>query len=409
MSGNATRPAPEGAARSVFGGASGPVSGDATRPVPGGESGPVSGCSPRPVPEGAVRRVPEGESRPVSRDAPRPASRDATRPLPGDAARRMPGDVPRPVSGRPVRRRSPGARLRASGGVRVGLAALVLAAIASGCAQGGAGDEVTPAGGQQPLDAPPARALDSYASRLGAAHAARVAAAHRWGLAQAPLSAPPPPARKPRIRTREGFEVTGHRRLNLPPVFTTVPTRDKVVFLTIDDGAEKDPAFLRMMSDLDVPYTAFLSGYLVKDDPRYFRRMQARGVALNNHTLHHPRLPSLSYRQQKREICGMQRYLAKRFGTRPALFRPSYGSYDRTTLRAAKACGIAYVPLWNQEVFPDRWEYREGDRRLRPGDIVLTHFRGREQWKGSMADMIRRFLNEVRSEGFAVGRLEDYL
>ena len=28
----------------------------------------------------------------------------------------------------------------------------------------------------------------------------------------------------------------GHRRLNLPPVFTTVPTRDKVVFLTIDDG-----------------------------------------------------------------------------------------------------------------------------------------------------------------------------
>jgi peptidoglycan/xylan/chitin deacetylase (PgdA/CDA1 family) len=203
--------------------------------------------------------------------------------------------------------------------------------------------------------------------------------------------------------------VDGHRELDLPPVFTAVPTRDKVVFLTIDDGAEKDPAFLRMTSDLDLPYTAFLSGYLIKDDPRYFRRMQSQGVVLNNHTLHHPDLRGQSYRAQKREICGMQRYMERRFGHRPALFRPPFGSYDRATLRAAKACGIAYAPLWNEEVFADHWEYREADRKLRPGDIVLTHFRGRDQWKGTMADMVRRFLNKVTAQGYAVGRLEDYL
>ncbi|MDQ0715632.1 peptidoglycan/xylan/chitin deacetylase (PgdA/CDA1 family) [Streptomyces luteogriseus] len=294
-------------------------------------------------------------------------------------------------------------------GVRIGLAVLVLAAIASGCAQDGGTDQVTPAGGQQPLDAPPARALDSYATKLRAAHAARVAAAHRWGLRKVPRAAPPAPAEKPRIRTRKGFEVEGHRELNLPPVFTRVPTRDKVVFLTIDDGAEKDPAFLRMMRDLDVPYTAFLSGYLIKDDTRYFRTMQSRGVVLNNHTLHHPNLRGMSYRAQKREICGMQRYMERQFGKRPTLFRPPYGSYDRATLRAARTCGIAYAPLWNEEVFADHWEYREGDRKLRRGDIVLTHFRGRDQWKGTMADMIRRFLNKVTAQGYAVGRLEDYL
>ncbi|MFD5158448.1 polysaccharide deacetylase family protein [Streptomyces hawaiiensis] len=298
---------------------------------------------------------------------------------------------------------------RAPAGVRVGLTVLVLAAIASGCAQDGGSDQVAPAGGQQPLDAPPARALDSYATKLRAAHAARAAAAHRWDLREVPLAAPPGPEKKPRIKTRKGFQVDGHRERNLPPVFTTVPTRDKVVFLTIDDGAEKDRAFLRMMSDLDIPYTAFLSGYLVKDDTRYFRKMQSRGVVLNNHTLHHPNLRGLSYRAQKREICGMQRYMEKRFGKRPALFRPPYGSYDRATLRAAKACGITHVPLWNQEVFADHWEYREADRGLHPGDIVLTHFRGRDQWKGTMADMIRRFLNKVTAQGYAVGRLEDYL
>ncbi|GAA3498924.1 polysaccharide deacetylase family protein [Streptomyces prasinosporus] len=291
--------------------------------------------------------------------------------------------------------------------MRIGLAVLTLATLAPGCGEGGA--EVVPAGGQQPLQAPPARALDSYATRLRAAHAARVAAAKRWGLKEVPLTAPPAPARKPRITTREGFEVDGHRRLGLPPVFTTVPTREKVVFLTIDDGAEKDPAFLRMMSDLKVPYSAFLSDYLVKEDYGYFKEMQDRGVALHNHTLSHPYLPALSHARQKREICGMQEVVEERYGERPVLFRPPYGNYDRATLRAAKACGITHVPLWNEEVFVDHWEYREWDRELHPGDIVLTHFRGREDWKGTMPDMVRRFLDEVTAEGYAVGRLEDYL
>ncbi|MFI9175661.1 polysaccharide deacetylase family protein [Streptomyces lincolnensis] len=291
-------------------------------------------------------------------------------------------------------------------GVRGALAVLTLTALASGCAQDGS-TPVRPAAGQERLKAPPARALDRYATGLGAAHRSKVAAARRWGLKRVPLTPPAPPATTPRITTRKGFEVDDHT--GLPPVFTTVPTRQKVVFLTIDDGAEKDPAFLRMMSELKVPYTAFLSDYLVKEDYGYFKKMQDRGVVLNNHTLRHPYLPGLSYGRQKREICGMQHVIEKRYGKRPALFRPPFGNYNEDTLRAARACGIRYVPLWNEEVFVDRWEYREWDRRIRPGDIVLSHFRGRDDWKGTMPDMIRRFLDKVTAEGYAVARLEDYL
>lgn len=291
-------------------------------------------------------------------------------------------------------------------GARTGLAAVALAALASGC--GKDGDAVEPAGGQ-PLQAPPARALDSYADKLRAAQAARAAAAKRWGLKKVPLTAPPPPAKKPHITTRDGFEVDGHERLGLPPVFTTVPVKEKVVFLTIDDGAEKDPEFLRMMTELKVPYSAFLSDYLAEEDYGYFKDMQKRGVALHNHTLHHPYLPGLSRAEQEREICGMQDVVEKRYGTRPVLFRPPYGNYNKSTLRAAKSCGITHVPLWNEEVFVDHWEYREWDRKIHPGDIVLSHFRGRADWDGTMRDMIRRFLDKVTAEGYAVARLEDYL
>lgn len=295
--------------------------------------------------------------------------------------------------------------------VRGGLVLLAVAALVSGCAR----PDGTDVRGQRPLGAPPAPGADVQADKVRIqaarlrAEQARIATARRWGLKQVPLTAPPAPAEKPRITTRHGFEVDGHEGKGLPPVFTTIPTRQKIVFLTIDDGAEKDPAFLRMMSDLNIPYTAFLSDYLVKEDYGYFARMRDRGVTLNNHTLHHPYLPGLSYARQKREICGMQDVIEKRYGTRPALFRPPYGNYNENTLRAARSCGIKYAPIWNEEVFVDHWEYREWDREIHPGDIVLSHFRGRSDWKGTMPDMVRRFLDKVTAEGYAVARLEDYL
>jgi peptidoglycan/xylan/chitin deacetylase (PgdA/CDA1 family) len=285
---------------------------------------------------------------------------------------------------------------------------LAVAAIASGCVTG-SGPDVDPAHGQQPTKAAEARALDSYTSKLRAARAARAVAARHWGLRQVPLTAPPAPVTKPRITARKGFEVDEQEELGLPPVFTTVPTRQRVVFLTIDDGAEKDPAFLRMMSELKIPYTAFLTNFLIKNDYGYFRRMQSEGVTLNNHTLTHPYLPGLSYAEQRHEICGMQEIMKKEFGRAPTVFRPPYGNYNQDTLRAAKSCGIRYAPIWDEEVYVDHWEFREDDQDLHPGDIVLTHFRGRDEWKGTMVDDMRRFLDKVTAEGYAVARLEDYL
>ncbi|QKW08651.1 polysaccharide deacetylase family protein [Streptomyces sp. NA04227] len=307
---------------------------------------------------------------------------------------------------------------------RCAAALLALGALAIGCAAleypqpiegiaGAPGAHGPPAGGGAPArGAPargaPARPLDSYASLRGAERSAQLAAALRWRLMAPPRPAPPPPDSKPRLRTRKGFEVDGGDA-GLPPVFTGVPTKEKIVFLTIDDGYEKDPAFLRMTSELRIPYSAFLSDYVIKDDYAYFRRMRDSGVTLSNHTLHHPDLRELSYAEQRREICGMQDVMAKEFGRRPTLLRPPFGNYDRDTLRAAKSCGIKAIPLWNEEIVLDRMEYRDLDKKLHPGDIVLTHFRGRGEWRGTMPDMLRNFLKELTKQGFAVARLEDYV
>lgn len=292
--------------------------------------------------------------------------------------------------------------------VALGCAAAVLAstALVTGCSGSGSDPGTArPAAGQGATGhaAPDPRAVQA------AERARMAAAAKRWGLDEVPIAPPPPPRVKPHITARAGFEVDHQEDWGLPPVFTTVPTRNKVVFLTIDDGSEKDPRFLQMMRDLKVPYTAFLSNYLVKDDYGYFRTAQSYGNTLNNHTLTHPYLPGLSYEQQKHEICDMQDIMQKQFGKRPTVLRPPYGNYNQDTLVAAKSCGIKYAPIWNEEVYVDHWEFREDDQQLRRGDIVLTHFRGRSDWDGTMVDDMRRFLNKVTREGYAVARLEDYL
>ncbi|MEV8399003.1 polysaccharide deacetylase family protein [Streptomyces niveus] len=315
--------------------------------------------------------------------------------------------------------RHPGGRPRALAAV------LLIAALGSACAAGsegrggagrtgdgggGGGGPVESASGEPGRAGPGAGAeavKKADAAAAVKAQALRAVAAKKWKLAKTPLAAPAPPAVKPRIATRKGFEVTGGA--SLPPVFTNVPTKEKVVFLTIDDGAEKDPELLRMMDELKIPYSAFLSDYVINDNYAYFKKMQARGVSLHNHTLTHPYLPGLSYEEQKREICGQQDKIKKQYGKRPELFRPPYGNYNAGTLRAAKSCGVKAVPLWSSEAFPDHMEWREWDRNLHPGDIVLTHFRGKEDWKGSMPDMIRNVMKTITDKGYAVAKLEDYV
>ncbi|WP_443078632.1 polysaccharide deacetylase family protein [Streptomyces sp. NBC_01497] len=260
--------------------------------------------------------------------------------------------------------------------------------------------------GRHPAEA--AGGLSSYAARLKATAAARLATARTWGLAAAPLIPPPPPAVKPVIPTRKGFEAEGGDP-GLPPVFTRIPTKDKIVFITIDDGSEKEPQFIRMMSALHVPYSAFLSDYLISDDYGYFTQVQASGVTLSNHTLTHPYLPGLTYAQQKHEICDQQDKLAREYGKRPTLFRPPYGNYNGDTLRIARSCGIKAFPLWETEAFPTHMDWRDEAQHFEPGDIILTHFQGLSEWNATMVENIRNLLKRITDQGYAVARLEDYV
>ncbi|MFJ1731203.1 polysaccharide deacetylase family protein [Streptomyces sp. NPDC088254] len=235
----------------------------------------------------------------------------------------------------------------------------------------------------------------------GSGGRAAVAAAYRkWGLK--PLAAPPaPPAAKPSPSSQAGPGV---------PVVSEIPTDQKIVFLTIDDGAEKDPEFVTMMRELKIPFTMFLTDSAIRGDYDYFKPLQEFGGGVQNHTLTHPNLRTLGAAAQKREICGQQDKLKERYGTRPRLFRPPYGNWNEDTRAAAGSCGVEAIVLWRESMQIKNMQYQRGDKKLHPGDIILAHFRGPSDLKGTtMTEMTANLLRHIQEQGYTVARLEDYL
>ncbi|MFD9079879.1 polysaccharide deacetylase family protein [Streptomyces erythrochromogenes] len=256
---------------------------------------------------------------------------------------------------------------------------------------------------QEPSRTPSASASAPVSSPAPAPGGASDEAYKKWGLT-APVQYAPKPAQKPQLPAAAPGKVPVIDRIPLP-------AGEKIVFLTFDDGAEKDPEFLKMAADLKLPISMFLTDSVASSDYGHFEKLRDNGSAstVNNHTLTHPNLRTLSFEAQKKEICGQQDKLEKRFGQRPPLFRPPFGNYNDDTLRAASECGVSSILLWRVSMQINNFQYAQGSA-LQPGDIVLAHFRGPSELKGATEiQMTTRMLQRIQEQGYKIGRLEDYL
>jgi len=215
------------------------------------------------------------------------------------------------------------------------------------------------------------------------------------------MPAPAPPAVKPITLSASG-----------PTVFSKVPLTDKVVFVTLDDGLVKDPRFIRMVKDFQIPITIDLANLFIRDDYAYFEKLYETGhVSIQNHTVNHPlNMPGLSAAQQLDEISGQQEILHRRYGVRPYIFRPPGGNYDETTITSAGRAGLKGVMLWKEAMEITDMEYQTSVHRLNPGDIILGHFRGPAQLHGeTMVHMMIRLFKHVQAQGFTVADITKYV
>ena len=150
------------------------------------------------------------------------------------------------------------------------------------------------------------------------------------------------------------------------------------VALTFDDGpGPYTPRLVARLGALHAPATFFAVGSM----ERYFSAgtlAEVRaGDAIGDHSETHPFMAMLNRRDQRLQLVDQARSLVALGAPYPRLFRPPYGSYDRTTFQALRRQHMLMV-LWSTDTGDFR---RPGVAAIvqnalsgaRPGAIILMH------------------------------------
>lgn len=183
----------------------------------------------------------------------------------------------------------------------------------------------------------------------------------------------------------------------------SVPTTDKVVFFTVDDGWQRTPEAEKFIADHHLPITAFPLPMPAGTDPGFFQRVTAvPGSSVQDHSVSHADLSKLPLAQQQVEICDARDAMTRLFGTAPVLFRPPSFAWNADTLQAAANCGIRTVLTADADF---SWGaaniWHPGP--LQPGDVVLMH------WSDTLATDLQRALAAADAAGLKPAGVVDYL
>jgi peptidoglycan-N-acetylglucosamine deacetylase len=195
-----------------------------------------------------------------------------------------------------------------------------------------------------------------------------------------------------------GTFVPGSRLFS--PVLRRLPTGERAVWLTIDDGPSEDTAALLDLLDAHgAQATFFLVGERAARRPELVREIARRGHGIGNHSMRHPQawFWALGPRRLRAEVADAQAVLAGITGTPPRWFRAVVGMANPFTAAAIAPHGLARV-AWSARGFdavdadPARSVARI-ERALHPGAIVLLHEGARHGRNVAQLDLLLRRLD----------------
>jgi peptidoglycan/xylan/chitin deacetylase (PgdA/CDA1 family) len=195
--------------------------------------------------------------------------------------------------------------------------------------------------------------------------------------------------------------VPARQTVQIPKSVYRINTKDKVAFITIDDGIYKTENSLAYVKANKLPVTAFLSAWTIKDSKEYFNEFTQWG-SIQNHSATHASFAKKST-DLNHEICYVQKRFAKQYDWYPWMLRPPYGAgQDSQAVRnMGEKCGIQQIVMWDASVGNGKISY--ANSKLRPGSIVLMHF------SKSLKKDLKLAVKKIRAAGLEPANLDDYL
>lgn len=184
-------------------------------------------------------------------------------------------------------------------------------------------------------------------------------------------------------------------------VFEMVFAQEQLVVLSFDDGpnTETTVRMLDMLKKHEVKASFFVIGKnITEENARVMQRAYTEGHDIENHSLTHCAIPTLTADSIKSEIEQTSALIEKYIGERPQFFRPPYIALNRTmfdTIQLPFICGDGCND-WEDEVLTDvRVEKMLASAR--DGLIFLLHdFVGNEK----TVEAVDRIIPILKERGF---------
>jgi len=195
------------------------------------------------------------------------------------------------------------------------------------------------------------------------------------------------------------------------PVTCRVPTQEKVVALTFDDGPLPafTPQLLDILQERRAPAAFFCIGRNVEQQEALLQRVHAEGHLVGNHSYsHHFWFDLFGAGRMLEELRRTDACIEKVTGCRPHFFRPPYGVTNPNLRRAVMRGGY----------FPLGWSIRSLDTvaaeeqqllhrittHLHPGAIILLH-----DSREITVKILPALIDHIRSSGYRIERIDKML
>jgi polysaccharide deacetylase family sporulation protein PdaB len=186
-----------------------------------------------------------------------------------------------------------------------------------------------------------------------------------------------------------------------------VPTEDKLIALTFDDGPdpENTSPILDLLKQYDAKATFFLVGNKVERNPELVKREVKEGHELANHTYSHIYLHGrTSISKMKQDIKHAEEVIFSVTGQKSHLFRPPGGMYNEALVQMARQEGYTVI-LWTWHQDSRDWATPGVNKivnsvlkHTQKGDIVLFH--EYVEGKTQTIDALKQILPELKERGY---------
>lgn len=179
------------------------------------------------------------------------------------------------------------------------------------------------------------------------------------------------------------------------------------VALTFDDGpGPYTPDILTILDDFNVQATFYPVGQQMTSWPTMLPLIANAGHDIGNHTMSHPKLSSLSTREQQAEISGLDALVVERIGILPTSIRPPFGDTPDADLPDPHNRPVV---MWSVDSLD--WKKRTSGAivdevlaDIGAGDIILMH----ELYQRSV-DALPEILAALADRGLTVVTVADLL